>query len=70
MLHVDHVSTRLPYVITMACISFVMFVIAGFVQNIFICLPLGIALTLGTLVVLKKTIGQSVKDLTPAKTEA
>lgn len=70
MLHVDHVSTQLPYVITMACISFVMFVIAGFVQNIFICLPLGIALTLGTLVVLKKTIGQSVKDLTPAKTEA
>lgn len=70
MLHVDHVSTQLPYVITVASISFVMFIIAGFVQNIFICLPLGIALTLGTLVVLKKFIGKSVKDITPAKAEA
>lgn len=56
--------------ITVASISFVMFIIAGFVQNIFICLPLGIALTLGTLVVLKKFIGKSVKDITPAKAEA
>ena len=50
---------------TMAAVSFVMFAIAGFVQNAFICLPLGIALTLVVLVVLKKTIGQSVKDITP-----
>ncbi|WP_370514561.1 Na+/H+ antiporter NhaC family protein [Adlercreutzia sp. ZJ305] len=67
MEHVDHVSTQLPYVITMAAISFVMFVIAGFVQNAFICLPIGVVLTLGTLIVLKKTVGKSVKDLGPAK---
>lgn len=65
MEHVDHVSTQLPYVITVAAVSFVMFVIAGFVQNPFICLPLGVVLTLGTLVVLKKTVGKSVKDLEP-----
>ncbi len=51
--HLNHVSTQMPYAITVAAISFVMFVISGFVQNIFICLPLGIALTVGTLFVIK-----------------
>ncbi len=51
--HLNHVSTQMPYAITVAAISFVMFVISGFVQNIFICLPLGIALTIGTLFVIK-----------------
>ena len=51
--HVDHVSTQLPYAITVAVISFVMFVMAGFVQNAWICLPVGIALTVGTLLVIK-----------------
>ncbi len=51
--HLNHVSTQMPYAITVASISFVMFVIAGFVQNVFICLPLGIALTIATLFVLK-----------------
>ena len=51
--HLNHVSTQMPYAITVAAISFVMFVIAGFVQNIWICLPLGIALTIGTLFAIK-----------------
>ncbi|MBQ9113024.1 MAG: Na+/H+ antiporter NhaC family protein [Clostridia bacterium] len=51
--HLNHVSTQLPYAITVAAISFVMFVISGFVQNIFICLPLGIVLTVATLFVIK-----------------
>lgn len=51
--HINHVSTQMPYAMTVAGISFVMFVISGFVQNIFICLPLGIALTIGTLFVIK-----------------
>ncbi len=51
--HINHVSTQMPYAITVAAISFVMFVISGFVQNIFICLPLGILLTIGTLFVIK-----------------
>ena len=51
--HVDHVSTQLPYAITVAVISFVMFIMAGFVQNAWICLPVGIALTVGTLLVIK-----------------
>lgn len=67
MLHVNHVSTQLPYVLTLCCISFVMFLIAGFVQNAFICLPLGILLTIGTLLVLRKTIGTSVKGIPRAE---
>ena len=51
--HLNHVSTQIPYAITVAAISFVMFVISGFVQNIFICLPLGIVLTVATLFVIK-----------------
>ncbi len=51
--HLNHVSTQMPYAITVAAISFVMFLISGFVQNVFICLPLGIVLTVGTLAVIK-----------------
>lgn len=52
--HVNHVSTQLPYAVTAAAVSFVTYVIAGFVQNAFICLPIGIVLMIGTLVVIKK----------------
>ncbi|MBE6629998.1 MAG: Na+/H+ antiporter NhaC family protein [Ruminococcaceae bacterium] len=52
--HINHVSTQLPYALTVAGISFVMYVIAGFVQNAWICLPIGIVLTVGTVFVLKK----------------
>ena len=51
--HLAHVSTQLPYAITVAGISFVMFIISGFVQNIWICLPLGVVLTVATAFVLK-----------------
>lgn len=52
--HVNHVSTQLPYAVTAAAVSFVTYVIAGFVQNAFICLPIGIVLMIGTLVTIKK----------------
>ncbi len=47
--HVDHVSTQLPYAVTVAVISFVCFILAGFVPVIWVCLPVGIVLTVGTL---------------------
>lgn len=56
--HVEHVSTQLPYAVTVAAISFVMFVIAGFVQNAVICLAIGVVLTIGVLFVLKRTLGK------------
>ena len=56
--HINHVSTQVPYVLTVAAISFVTYVIAGFVQNVVICLVIGILLTLATLVVLKRVFGE------------
>ena len=51
--HVDHVSTQIPYAVTVAGISFVMFIIAGFIPNAIVCLILGTALTIGTLFVIR-----------------
>lgn len=51
--HVNHVSTQLPYSITVALISFVVYVVAAFIQSAYILLPLGIILTVGTLFVIK-----------------
>ena len=51
--HINHVSTQIPYSITVAAISFVMYIISGFVQQLYIVLPLGILLTVGTLFVLR-----------------
>ena len=56
--HVTHVSTQLPYAITVAAVSFVCFIIAGFVQNAIICLALGAVLTVGVLFVLKRMSAQ------------
>lgn len=51
--HVNHVSTQLPYAITVAGISFLTYILAGFVQNPWICLPVGMILTIGFLFVMK-----------------
>ena len=52
--HVTHVSTQLPYAITVAAISFVCFIFAGFIQSVAICLPIGVVLTVAVLFVIKK----------------
>ena len=51
--HINHVSTQLPYALTVAGVSFVTYIIAGFVQKAYIALPIGIILMLGTLLVIK-----------------
>ncbi len=51
--HVNHVSTQLPYALTVAAVSFVSFIISGFAQNIYIALPAGIALMICTLLVIR-----------------
>ena len=47
--HVNHVSTQLPYAITVAAVSFVSYVIAGFLPKAWIALPIAIVLMLLTL---------------------
>ncbi len=56
--HVEHVRTQLPYALTVAGVSFVCFIIAGFVQNWVICLAIGIVLTIVVLFVLRNTVGK------------
>ena len=52
--HVNHVSTQLPYAVSVAAISFITYIVAGFVQSAWISLPVGIVLTLGYLMMMKK----------------
>ena len=42
--HIGHVSTQLPYAMTVGGVSFVGFVLAGFVQNVWVVLPVSIVL--------------------------
>ncbi len=51
--HVTHVSTQLPYAVTVAAVSFVSYLIAGFVPNAVIALPVAVALMIGTLFVIR-----------------
>ncbi|MCI9390512.1 MAG: Na+/H+ antiporter NhaC family protein [Lachnospiraceae bacterium] len=53
--HVTHVSTQLPYAITAAAVSFVSYIIAGFVPNAVIVLPIAVVLMIGTLLVIRKS---------------
>ena len=52
-LHLDHVSTQLPYAVTVAIVSFVGFIVAGFVQNVLITWLVSAALLLGILLFLR-----------------
>jgi Na+/H+ antiporter NhaC len=58
--HVNHVSTQLPYAIVAAGVSFVSYIIAGFVQSAWLALPIAIVLMLLVLVLLKNVHSQSV----------
>ncbi len=52
--HLSHVSTQLPYVLTVSAVSFAAFLLAGFVHNWFIVFPLALGALLVTMLVLKK----------------
>jgi Na+/H+ antiporter NhaC len=50
---VEHVSTQLPYALTVAAVSFVSYVIAGLLQSVglywWVSLPIGLALMVATI---------------------
>lgn len=52
--HVNHVSTQLPYAIVAAGVSFVSYIIAGFVRNAAISLVIAIVLMIGVLFVIRQ----------------
>ena len=51
--HLDHVATQIPYVVTVAAVCFVGFIVAGFAQNVYITWIVTLALLLGTLFVIR-----------------
>ena len=59
--HINHVSTQLPYALTVAGVSAVSYIIAGFVPNWLIVLPISIALMIGTLFVIKIVSAKKAK---------
>lgn len=55
--HVNHVTTQLPYAVTAAAVSFISYIIAGFVQSAWIALPIAIALMVVTMFVIRAVNG-------------
>ncbi len=51
--HVNHVTTQLPYALLAAAVSFITYIIAGFVQNPWLPLPLGILLLIASLLIIR-----------------
>ena len=50
--HINHVSTQLPYALTVAGVSAVSYVIAGFIPSWYVALPVSLALMIGTLIII------------------
>ena len=59
--HINHVSTQLPYALTVAGVSFFCYIIAGFIQNWMIALPISLVLMIGTLFIIKLITGEKAK---------
>ena len=60
--HVNHVNTQLPYALSVAGISFVAYIFAGFIQNWVICLIIAFALLFAFILVANiKTTQQKSK---------
>ena len=57
--HIAHVSTQLPYALTCAAVSFITYMVAGFVRNAAISLLIGIVLMVGMILLLKYVLPAS-----------
>ena len=57
--HIQHVSTQLPYALTVAGISLVTYIAAGFIRSAFVSLLIGVVLTVGCLLIIRSAAGKS-----------
>ena len=57
--HVNHVNTQLPYALSVALVSFVSFIVAGFTRSSLLSFALGAAIVVGSLFVVKKMQSKS-----------
>lgn len=56
--HMNHVSTQLPYVVVVAAVSFITYIIAGFIHNPVVPLIIGIVLMTLTIILIKYIVNQ------------
>ena len=56
--HINHVSTQLPYALTVAAVSFVGYILAGLVKSVWIVLPVSLAVLLAVLYIVKVVNGK------------
>lgn len=55
--HINHVATQIPYAITVTVVAFISYILAGFIQNVFINLIIASALMVVVLLVIRKVSG-------------
>ena len=51
--HINHVNTQLPYALTAAAVSFVGYILAGYIQSAWVVLPISLVLLFAVLFVIK-----------------
>ena len=56
--HMNHVSTQLPYVVVVAAVSFITYIVAGFIHNPVVPLIIGIVLMTLTIILIKYIVNQ------------
>ena len=61
--HVNHVSTQLPYALMVACVSAVTYIVAGITKSAIISLPVGFAILVVVMLLLKKRNDQKVSQV-------
>lgn len=59
--HINHVNTQIPYAVTVAAVSFVCYIIAGFIKNAAVSLIIAFALMFVVLLILRKIFGAEQK---------
>ena len=56
--HLNHVFTQIPYALTVAGVSFVSFILAGLIQNVFVNLLIAVVLMVATLLVIRAIVNK------------
>jgi Na+/H+ antiporter NhaC len=60
--HINHVRTQLPYAVTVAAYSFVMYIIAGYVKSAAIVLPIALIGFIALMFGIRKLFGTSLAE--------
>ena len=68
--HIHHVNTQIPYALTVAGVSLVCYVIAGFVKNVVISLIIAFAIMFVTLLILRKIFGSVEEEAKEGEVKA